>query len=577
MTRSNAAFMVNYSGLRVHKTPGQFLKGEAGYKPLLMIVAVVLFLAFIFGPTPSSLTNLVNEPNVPGFKLASGTTTIREMVNKTNNPEAFKEWQAAVAAEKEAAAGTDEAAKAAAIAEVERTADKLDGTKKITFLAKVTVGILLLTAFFWASEALSLGAVNILVAVLMYVFAVMEPEQIAKAYMKDAVFFIAGILAIAVGVAKTGLDKRIGLILLGNIKSAWMFALVFMPLVSICAAFLSEHALVALLMPVLMGVYKATCIANGVKRDRALAVFLTLGLCFAANVGGPGSPAAGGRNAIMVGYFADKNIPIQFLDWMKYGMPLVPFLSLAVAIFLYISLKRKFTVKTVNPSLIVREEVKKLPKFAGKEKIMALILIVTVGCWVLLGEDFAIGGPTIMAVLSLFIFRIVTWQDLQRGVALDVVGMYAAACAIGTALALTGGAIWFAREFVDALPGFMQDGNGLIVGVSILTGTVTNFMSDGATVGAIGPVALPMADIGGVSAWQVGLACAFSSSFANALIVGTPNNAIAYTMARDPETGEKLVTVGDFAKYGLPAVLLNWLVLWGLGVFGWWQIVDWPH
>ena len=59
-------------------------------------------------------------------------------------------------------------------------------------------------------------------------------------------------------------------------------------------------------------------------------------------------------------------------------------------------------------------------------------------------------------------------------------------------------------------------------------------MADGATVAALGPVVLPMADLTNVHVWKIGLATAFGSSFANALIVGTPNNAIAFTMCRGP-------------------------------------------
>ena len=81
-------------------------------------------------------------------------------------------------------------------------------------MAKVTVCILFLAAFLWGTEALPLGATDVLVGVLLYLFAILPIDEISKAYMKDAVFFIFGILAVAVGVAKTGLDKRIGLILL---------------------------------------------------------------------------------------------------------------------------------------------------------------------------------------------------------------------------------------------------------------------------------------------------------------------------------------------------------------------------
>ena len=55
--------------------------------------------------------------------------------------------------------------------------------------------------------------------------------------------------------------------------------------------------------------------------------------CFALNVGGVGSPAAGGRNVIMMGFWEGYQVPMDFFTWMKYGFPAVPVLGLVVAVF----------------------------------------------------------------------------------------------------------------------------------------------------------------------------------------------------------------------------------------------------
>jgi sodium-dependent dicarboxylate transporter 2/3/5 len=334
--------------------------------------------------------------------------------------------------------------------------------------------------------------------------------------------------------------------------------------------------LVALLVPVLMGVYKVTCKMYGVEKDRALALFLILGMCFAANHGGPGSPAAGGRNAIMVGYLMNYGQSISFLQWMKYGFPFVPVMGVAVGLYMYLMFKPKFKVKNVNPSEVVKAEAAKLGKLRGREAMMAVILVCLVAAWILLGEEAGLGGPTLYAVVAMFLCRIIRWEDVQSGVSFDVVGLYAAACAMGVALKLTGGALWMATGFVNSLPDFLTKGDNLALGVSLLAGTITNFMSDGATVASLGPIVLPMATLANVHVWKVGLATAFSSSFANALIVGTPNNAIAFGMCVDPETGERLMEVSDFPKYGIAVTILAWLVLWFWAIFGYWQFMDWP-
>jgi sodium-dependent dicarboxylate transporter 2/3/5 len=533
--------------------PG-FWKNKPGYKPMLFIIAAAVFAVLVIMPPPQSMIDMVTKISPPGYKLGGSCTTIVETVNKKLRPKAFTAYKQEKQTEGE---------------------KPLMDADEVARIAKIMIGILFLAAFLWGTEALPLGATDILVGVLIYLFAILPINEISKAYMKDAVFFIFGILAVAVGVAKTGLDKRIGLILLSRIKSAKSFAFIFFPMLAICAGFLSEHALVALLIPVLMGVYKVTCKMHGVKKDRALAIFLLLGVCFAANHGGPGSPAAGGRNAIMVGYLMEYGMPITFLQWMKYGLPFVPFMAVVIGAYMYIRLKPKFKVPDVNPSEVVKAEVANMPKFGGKEAIMCVILVLLIAGWIFLGEEAGLGGPTLYAVAAMFICRIVTWDDIQSGVAFDVVGLYAAACAMGVGLKFTGGALWLATTFVNLLPDFMTKGDGLIIGVSLLTGTMTNFMSDGATVAALGPIVLPMATLANVNVWKVGLATAFSSSFANFLVVGTPNNAIAFGMGRDPETGERLLDVMDFVKYGFPVTVLAWLVLWGWAVFGYWKFLSW--
>jgi solute carrier family 13 (sodium-dependent dicarboxylate transporter), member 2/3/5 len=547
-------------------------KGVPGFKPILLLIAFGLFLVGVLMPPPQALLEMVTQKNPPGYKLDRGTETIVETVNRKLRPEAYQAYQA----QKAGQAVVDTTPRHIGEEAPHEEPKPLLTATEVARMAKIMVFLLLLCAFLWGSEALPLGATDMLPAVILYLFAILPLDEIARGYMQDAVFFIFGILVVAVGVSKTGLDKRIGLILLSRIKGPKAFAFIFYPSISIAASFLSEHALVALLIPVLMGVYKVTCRMYGVEKDRALALFLILGMCFAANHGGPGSPAAGGRNAIMVGYLMAHGAPISFMEWVKYGMPFVPVASATIGMYMYFLLRPRFKVKTFNPSEVVKAEVAKMGKLRGREALMAVILVVLVAAWVVLGEHSGLGGPTLYAVMAMFLARIITWSDVQSGVAFDVVGLYAAACAIGVGLKFTGGALWMAQAFVAALPEFLTQGDNLAIGVSLLTGTMTNFMSDGATVAALGPIVLPMATIAQVHPWKVGLACAFSSSFANALVVGTPNNAIAFTMCRDPETGERLMEVTDFIKYGIGVTLIGWVVLWFWSIFGYWTWLSWP-
>jgi sodium-dependent dicarboxylate transporter 2/3/5 len=158
----------------------------------------------------------------------------------------------------------------------------------------------------------------------------------------------------------------------------------------------------------------------------------------------------------------------------------------------------------------------------------------------------------------------------------EVVLLYAGASAIGKGLSDTGGALYLADTFVGLLPEFLTHGSGLAIASSFFTGIATNFMSDGATVAAVGPITVPMATIAGVHPWMVGFATAYASSFAHMLIIGTPSNALVYAMAKDPDTGEQIVTLADFFRHGAAVLVISFVVLWFWTILGYWSWIGFP-
>ena len=262
-----------------------WLKGTHNSRPGIMILGAALFALLVLMPTPDSLVRTLGEPKTGSMNdLISGYSSYSKM----QAGETVAEFYAKYAKKKEA---TPEGAARS---------------------AKVMIGILAVAALFWATGALPIGITALLVGLLMYLFGVLPPNLVAKAYAKDAVIFIMGVLALAAGIGKTGLDKRIGLVLLGTSRSIPAYLFLFCPLLAVTAAFLSEHALVAFIVPIIMVVYMLGIRAAGLQKDRALAVLLILSVCFVANNGGPGSPAAGGRNAVMIGILADYGVAPSF-------------------------------------------------------------------------------------------------------------------------------------------------------------------------------------------------------------------------------------------------------------------------
>lgn len=443
--------------------------------------------------------------------------------------------------------------------------------------AKVCAAIIPMIAIFFATEAIPLAATALLIGVVLYFFRIIPMPMIATGYQRDAVMFILGILAMGVAVSRTGLDRRILMLMLGK-SSGNLRSVTFMLCIGVAclASFFSEHAIVAFLVPVTMLMYATSISAAGVKEDPKLAKMLLLTLCFAANSGGPGAPSAGARNAIMMGFFQDYGIPISYAQWMMYGFPYVPVMATVIAFYLLTVMRPAVT--NLKPGLdLVKNQLKEKGPMSRNEKIMAAIMVTWIGACVIGSEEIGLGGPSMLAIVAILIFRLVRWDDLVRGIAWDAWLIYAGACALGVALFHTGAALWLASSFLNLLaPIGLTSGIYLAIGVSLFVGLLTNFIADGATVAVTGPVAIPMGVMTMTHPWMVGLAVSFSSSFANFLVVGTPNNAIAYSMGRYSD-GRRVLSTIDFLKYGVLVTVLNWLVLWAVIFFGWWSVVSFPE
>ena len=534
----------------------EWLIGVQNARPGIIILGILLFLGVVFMPTPRMMeTFLTLEKTGKTGEDIAGYSEYRKMkVGETISD--YYSAKAKLYTKTKIGDG--------------ETIKTPYGIHKITFRAKVMIGVLVIAALFWATGAIPIGITALLVGVLMYFFGVLPPSQVAKAYAKDSVIFIFGVLAFAAAIGKTGLDRRIGILLLGTSTSLRRFAIIFAPLLSVTAAFLSEHALVAFIAPILMLAYMGTIKSAGIKQDRGMVVMLLLMLSFCANIGGPGSPAAGGRNAVMLGIFSDYGIDISFGQWVKMGLPFVPVMSITIALYFLIVFRKKLLVKSVNVAAEVRRESEKIGKMTPDEYKAAGVLILLIVLWISMSSQVGMGGPVILALVLLNILGILTWKDINS-IHMDVVALYAAASAMGYGLACTGAALWLANSFISVLPDFLRSGTGLCMSTSFITGILTNFMSDGATVAAVGPITVPMATLSGTSPLMIGLATAFASSFAHMLIIGTPNNAIVYSMAKDPETGEQLLTMKDFFIHGFAVFLLSMIVLWGWVFFGYWR------
>jgi sodium-dependent dicarboxylate transporter 2/3/5 len=449
----------------------------------------------------------------------------------------------------------------------------------------IVLGIIPMAVIFFATEAIPIGLTGILMPTMAYFLHLLPRNMIGKTFAGDAPMFLLGVLAMGVAVVDVGLHKRLASWLLGWTKGFMIPVFVLAISMSVVGSFISAHAMCAFMTPVMAAVYFGAVSANSrggqIQHDPALAKFLLFTLCFALNVGGVGSPAAGGRNVIMMGFWSEYNVPMDFFTWMKYGLPMVPILGVVVALYMLILFGRKIKTKDLTPGLeAIKDETKRMGKMTYAEYVTFGMLLLILFLWIVGGEELGLGGPSLLALLIPVIFKTTDWKKILGGISWDAWFMYCGALTLGALLQQSGAALWLAQSFLKILKVIgMSQGLGLWVGLSGLSGLMTNFMSDAGTTALLGPIVIPMGIMTGVEGepWAVGLAVAFATSFAHFLIVGTPNNAIVYGLGVYPDTGEKMIHPMDFLKYGFVLFLLSMVVVWVIGFLVVYNVVGFPE
>ena len=79
---------------------------------------------------------------------------------------------------------------------------------------QLTMALLAICVVFFATEAIPMPAVALLIGLVQLFFGITDPKMIAITYAHDAVWFIAGSLALGATLVKFGLDKRVGMLVI---------------------------------------------------------------------------------------------------------------------------------------------------------------------------------------------------------------------------------------------------------------------------------------------------------------------------------------------------------------------------
>ncbi len=450
------------------------------------------------------------------------------------------------------------------------------------FHVKVAVCIVLFVVGCFVTEAIPLPMVAFCIGVFAMCCGIVTRKNVAMLYWSDATWFIMGSLMFAVAFVKTGVDKRMAMMMFGKIKKPSLKLITFTIILVIAplTMFMSDHALAAMFLPIGMLLYTTSTAASG-KDDPELAKMLMITIAMACNLGGSLAPSGAARNLIMMGYAEDMfGIGIGYGEWLFYMFPMLFFTIPVTWYVINFRFKPLAEHQDLSASMkYVKDEVNKEGGAWTRQQIITVIIfLVMLLCWItekyiildITGIRFGIGVIAVMGAIAYVFAGIANWRDYQTKVDWGVVWLYAGAIIFGRILVMTGGAYWIARAFVSVLePIGLGEGLGLLLSGGVITGVLTQLMADGPACAAVGPVTLSMAGIvhpGTTMIPFMAMGTSYASSLAYCLIIGTPPNAIVYASGYlEPK---------DYLRVGVILWFTN-LIIFMVMASTYWRILGW--
>ena len=435
-------------------------------------------------------------------------------------------------------------------------------------------------AAWWFTEAVPIPATSLLPLVLFPLLGLGTAPEVSGLYAHEIIFLFLGGLLLAHAMERTGLHERVALRIIrvfGQGRRAQVLG--FMVATATMSMWISNTATTVMLLPVALAVLGSA--GDGEEVDGAFPTALLLGIAFAANIGGLGTPVGSPPNIIFQNvYQAKTGQEIGFGQWMLYGVPLILLLLPVTWWFLARGLGRHD--RTADTSL---------PRFGPmtvEQRWVLVTFLITAGLWVTRGDFGPIEGwgarlaehgvvvrdstVAIIAALLLFAVTSVTgrpileWDHAAPRMPWGVLLLMGAGFAISGAFDRSGLTLWIGSQIeafgrVDLPPEVLLIALlALIVATSIV---VTEFASNTASANILLPIVFGVSIALGPERFPpdvLMVSCALGCTTGFAVPAGTPPNAIVFATGR--------VSIGRFVRRGVvvDGLSLVMIVVW---IGGW--------
>lgn len=252
----------------------------------------------------------------------------------------------------------------------------LSYTSDLSLPARLCAGLTLWTGLWWVFEPIPIPATSLIPLAFFPIFGVINTNDVAASYGHKLVILMMGGFILSTAMERSGAHRRLalGMIRIFGRHSDKGVVFGFMLAAASLSMWISNTATTLMLLPIALAVVQQA-------QNPRLTVAVLLGIAYAANIGGVGTPIGTPPNLIFMEHYNNSMLSIYgdaatehqifFLKWMVYALPIVVVI-LPVIFFL-------ITRKLEGRSNI---EIPGQGRWRSYEKRVLLVFVCTAVAWI---------------------------------------------------------------------------------------------------------------------------------------------------------------------------------------------------
>ena len=449
------------------------------------------------------------------------------------------------------------------------------GPLMLTPSQSLLLGVLLWVLWWWISETVAVGVTALLPIVLLPLLGLLDMEQTCLAYGNRFVFLFLGGFILALAMEKTGLHKRLSLmivvragakpdhIILGFLLSSFLISM-----------WISNTATTMMMLPIAATSVKMILEkhnSSASERPDRFAAAVLLSIAYGASIGGIATLIGSPPNAAMAGILQKSyQIEVTFAEWFVVGFPFALMLLLLTYFLMVKWILPNYMQNANEAHAVICEEYQRLGPWRSEERRVLLLFVFTALTWIcqtwiaevlkIWGVQWSDTSTAVFTAILLFLVpskkgssAIMEWKD-TRDLPWEILLMFGAGMALAQAFEQSG--------FADLLASWLRPEEGMdihlflmvLCGVGLL---LTALMSNIAMVNMFVPVCAAIALSVNISPEFFAIPITIAASCDFMFPMSTPPNAIAYSSGYIPARLMFRTGIGlNLCSWVLLAVLL---------------------